>query len=199
LTRLIGDHDSGVWIRDLMESREFLRRRPKAINRDREEEVLERLRRCIFDNQEVVLDELVQIAVDYCGADSSGISLEESGPDGELRFRWVAVAGSFRKYLNGTTPRHYSPCGTCLDREAPQHYRVTDPYYNFLGVTAEPIEDGLLIPWRSEKFQGTIWLVSHTSAEAFDRNDLEFMQALANFVSQGMRSQTLAERILRVA
>ena len=54
----------------------------------------------------------------------------------------MAVAGSFSQYLNGTTPRFYSPCGTCLDRGVPQRYAVTEPYYNFLGITAQPIREG---------------------------------------------------------
>jgi hypothetical protein len=48
----------------------------------------------------------------------------------------------------------------------PHLYRVTKPYYDFLGVTAKPITDGMLIPWEADEIQGTIWAVSHTSEEA---------------------------------
>ena len=122
------------------------------------------------------------IAVEFCQADSAGISLEEKNGEGKLQFRWVAVAGSFERYLNGTTPRNYSPCGTCVDRDAPQHYKVAKPYYNFLGVDAEPILEGLLIPWTT-KSQGTIWLVSHRSERAFDMDDFQFMRTIAEHVS----------------
>lgn len=180
----IGDHASGVKIQDLLDSKEFLSRQHKEAEPDREPRAMERLKKCRFENPEAVLQELVQIAVDFCHADSAGVSLEEVNANNEPQFRWIAVAGSFARYLNGTTPRFYSPCGTCIDRGVPQHYQVTHPYYNFLGVNAEPILDGILIPWRTANLQGTIWLVSHRSKDAFDRSDYEFLHTIASFVSR---------------
>lgn len=177
----VGQSGSGVKISDLPESNGFARP-GHPIDSASKEALLERLRVCLAESPESVLNVLVQMAVDYCHADSSGISLEESH-DGELRFRWVAVAGSFTQYLNGTTPRFYSPCGTCLDRGVPQRYQVTLPYYNFLGVTAEPILDGILIPWRSERMRGTLWLVSHHSEDAFTESDYRLLRSLADFVA----------------
>jgi hypothetical protein len=184
----IGSQGSGVKIQDLLDAREFLSRQEKEAG------VRARVARagapdlCLAEQPGAVLQELVQIAVDFCHADSSGISLEEENQRGELQFRWIAVAGSFALYLNGTTPRFYSPCGTCLDRSVPQLYQVTDPYYNFLGVTARPILDGILIPWRAPKSQSTIWLVSHRSVNAFDISDYKLMQTLADFLSTAIRN-----------
>lgn len=148
-----------------------------------EDDLFARLRASLALSQEVAMNELVQIAVTYCHADSAGISLEEEGPTGELQFRWVVVAGSFVPYLNGTTPRFYSPCGTCLDRGVPQRYQIWEPYYNFLGVKAQPIRDGLLIPWRGEHRQGTLWIVSHQSNDSFTESDFQLVRKLAAFVS----------------
>jgi hypothetical protein len=181
---LLGNNGSGVKIEDLLDSRGFLSRPSKETTApDRDVAALARLKECLAHSPDSVLQELVQIAVDFSGADSSGISLEEENENGELQFRWIAVAGSFALYLNGTTPRFYSPCGTCIDRGVPQLYEVTDPYYNFLGVTAQPILDGILIPWRAGHNQGTIWLVSHQSSSAFDQSDYQFIRNLANFIS----------------
>ena len=192
----IGQHGSGVKIEDLLDSREFTRRR-QASDPDRIERALARVRKCLAESPGTALQELVEIAVDLCGADSAGISLEEENEKGELQFRWIAAAGSFERYLNGTTPRFYSPCGTCLDRGVPQLYQVSDPYYNFLGVTAEPILDGILIPWRSDHVQGTIWLVSHQSREAFNRADYELMRELADAVADGIRNVECRSHIVR--
>lgn len=186
----IGHRGSGVKIHDLLDSREFMSRRPREAEPDREARALERLRTRLQEDPDAVLQELVQIAVDFCQAESAGISLEEVSAKGEPQFRWIAVAGSFACYLHGTTPRFYSPCGTCLDRGVPQHYQVTNPYYNFLGVKAKPILDGILIPWRSEKLQGTIWLVSHRARDAFDKSDYEFLRTIADFVSREMHNRT---------
>lgn len=153
------------------------------------EDAFIRLRTALTQSPEVALNELVQLAVSHCHADSAGISLEEQDSTGELRFRWVAVAGSFSRYLNGTTPRFYSPCGTTLDRGVPQRYRVWEPYYNFLGVTAQPIRDGLLIPWHGAERRGTLWLVSHRSNDAFSASDFAFATKLADFVSESMKIQ----------
>lgn len=147
------------------------------------DEIFSRIRSALAQSPEVALNELVQIAVTHCHADSAGISLEEQDSTGDLRFRWIAVAGSFAQYLGGTTPRFYSPCGTCIDRGVPQRYQVWEPYYNFLGVIAQPIRDGLLIPWHGAERQGTLWVVSHESNDAFSSSDFELMRKLADFVS----------------
>jgi hypothetical protein len=180
---VLGNRGSGVKIEDLLNSHDFLSRHPKETAPKRELVASARLKRCLAHDPNSFLEELVQIAVDFSGADSSGISLEEENNNGELQFRWIAVAGSFARYLNATTPRFYSPCGTCIDRGVPQLYEVTDPYYNFLGVTAQPILDGILIPWRAGHAQGTIWLVSHQSSCAFDQSDYRFIRDLAHLVS----------------
>jgi hypothetical protein len=190
----IGDINSGVNIQDLLDSAEFGHRKRKAIDLNRVPRALVLLDERLAQNSAAALQEMVQIAVDVCGADSSGISLEEEDEKGELRFRWVAVAGSFARYLNASTPRFYSPCGTCLDRGVPQLYQVSNAYYNFLGVNAEPILEGLLIPWRGNETQGTIWLVSHRSNCAFDMGDFEFMHLLAHYVAAGLRKMDLAKK-----
>jgi hypothetical protein len=184
----IGDFDSGVKIEDLLDSGEFLSRRKQPRFTDYEAQALERLQES--RSPEAILQELVQIAVDVCGADSAGISLEEVNEMGEPQFRWIVVAGSFARYLNGTTPRFYSPCGTCIDRGVAQHYQVTHPYYNFLGVNAEPIRDGILIPWHTEKMLGTLWAVSHRADDAFDIGDYEFLHKIADIVSQRIRDHS---------
>lgn len=172
----------GVRIADLDSVDETLRP-GQALDEAREAELFVRLRASLAESKEAAMNALVQIAVTDCHADSAGISLEEPGPKGDLQFRWVVVAGSFVPYLNGTTPRFYSPCGTCLDRGVPQRYQIWEPYYNFLGVNAKPIRDGLLIPWHAEHRQGTLWIVSHQSNDCFTESDFALMRKLASFVA----------------
>jgi signal transduction histidine kinase len=173
-------------LHDLLLDTEFLARTGshRAENRF---EALRTLARVFTEPPDAVLQKLVDIAVEFCGADSAGISLEEPGEDGKLRFRWVAVSGSFSQYVNGTTPRFFSPCGTCLSSGRPQHYRVTKPYYDFLGVVAEPINDGMLIPWVSQENRGTIWAVSHRSPQTFTLDDYKLLSTLADFAGISVR------------
>jgi signal transduction histidine kinase len=188
--------DPGMELRDLLLDREFLDRQNDSRRADNRFEALQVLASVFIEAPDVVLQKLVDIAVEFCGADSAGISLEEADARGELRFRWVAVSGTFSKYLNGTTPRFFSPCGTCVSTWRPQHYRVTKPYYDFLGVVADPITDGLLIPWASDESRGTIWAISHGSPENFHPDDYKLLKTLADFAGISVR---LAERAQRTS
>lgn len=185
-------------LHDLLSDRDFPRRAPKPRDPAREADALRRLAHVFASQPEVVLQELCDIAVESCGADSAGISLEVPNPTpSEARFRWVAIAGSFAHFLHGTTPRFYSPCGTCLDRNQPQLYRVTKPYYDFLGIEAEPIADGLLIPWVVENARGTLWCVSHTNREAFDIEDYQLLRGLADFAAIAVRHRAQQEELVQ--
>ena len=177
---------SGMKLTDLLSDELFRQRVAKTRSKERESVALRRLSRAFAENPETVLQALVDTAVEFCGADSAGISLEE--PE-KATFRWVVVAGSFAQYLDGRTPRDYSPCGTCLDAGRPQIYQVTQPYYDYLGVRAEPILDGLLIPWSNEFLRGTLWAVSHRSEQEFNYDDYELLSSLSDFASIILRHQ----------
>lgn len=183
-------------LHDLLSDREFLDRRDASNRAERRVEALQTLAHVFTGPPQVVLQRLVDIAVEFCGADSAGISLEEPDEQGNPTFRWVAISGTFAQYLNGRTPRFFSPCGTCLSTGRPQHYRVTKPYYDFLGVVADPITDGMLIPWTSDQNRGTIWAISHGSPETFNSEDYKLLSALADFAGISVRL-TEREQLLK--
>ena len=80
-------------LRDLLADGEFLGRRNNAKRASRRFEALQALARVFVEPPNVVLQKLgLDVAVEFCGADSAGISLEEAD---ERRFRWVAIAGTF--------------------------------------------------------------------------------------------------------
>lgn len=188
--------ETGMEMRDLLQDVSFTHRKKPVHDSSKQLEAFQRLARVFAERSEIILQELVNIAVEFCDADSSGISLlEEKDESSELRFRWIAVAGSFSRYINGTTPRFFSPCGTCLTRGVPQLYRVTKPYYDFLQIEAEPITDGILIPWVSGEMRGTLWAVAHHSREAFDFADYKLLSSLADFASIALRHQSQQETL----
>ena len=180
-------------LRDLLSDRSFARRKPRRRDPQAEIKAMRLLAYAVAEGHDSVLQQLTDIAVDFCGADSAGISLLETLPSGEQRFRWVAVSGTFAKYLQGTTPRNYSPCGTTLDRNRPQLYRVGQPYYQFLGVDADDITDGILIPWISGETRGTLWAVSHRSQSTFCPDDYQLLRHLADFAAVAVRHLKLQE------
>lgn len=178
--------DTGMELRDLLGDHEFRSRKVRRHEPNEQAKAFLRMAHVFAENPQTVLEELVHAAVTYCGADSAGISLED--PElGRARFRWIAVAGSFGKFLNGTTPRFFSPCGTTLDRGRPQLYRVKEPYYQYLGIAAQPINDGILIPWTAGELRGTLWAVSHGSRSTFDFSDFTTLQGLADFAGIAIR------------
>lgn len=185
--------DSGMELRDLLADPSFPLRKQRRHDCRAPLEALRRVAKVFAEGSNAVFQELVRLAVEYCGADSAGISLEEPDERGAPTFRWVAIAGSFSRYINGRTPRFYSPCGTCLNAGRPQLYRVTKPYYDFLGVEADPITDGMLIPWVTDQFRGTIWAISHSSCEAFDAQDYEMLNSLAEFAAIALHRQAAEE------
>lgn len=182
-------HDTGMEMRDLLDDPDFGTRTGKKRSFHQPFEALSRITQVFAERPQDVLQELVNAAVRCCGAESAGISLEEPNEAGEPTFRWIAIAGSFQRYLGARVPRHYSPCGTCLDTRRAQLYRITKPYYDFLGVVADPIMDGMLIPWETETIRGTIWAVSHSSECAFEIQDYELLRSLADFVGIILRQQ----------
>src|SRR5688572_24678767 len=73
-------------------------------------------------------------------------------------FRWVALAGQYANYVGGTTPRDFSPCGVCLDRNAPQLYLWPARYFTYIRPITPPIVEGLVIPFHVDgRAIGTIW------------------------------------------
>ncbi len=186
--------DTGMELRDLLDDSEFSVRKGKKRDYHQPFDALRRITQAFAERPRDILQELVHVAVSCCGADSAGISVAEPNASGEPTFRWIAVAGSFEPYLGGRTPRFFSPCGTCLDSGRAQLYRVTKPYYDFLGITADPISDGMLIPWEAEGIRGTIWVVAHGTAQVFEPQDYELLRSLADFVAIILRQQAADDR-----
>lgn len=180
----------GFEMHDLLDSGSFMMRPARDGAASRQQLALHMIAQRFSQPAEAMLQGLVAAAVQYCGADSAGVSLEE--PDGKagFQFRWIAVAGGFQKYLGGTVARNLSPCGVCLERGRAQHFLVAKPYFDFLGVVADPILDGMLIPWATTSMRGTIWAVSHRSRNAFDPADYAILTALSDLVSVAIRFQT---------
>lgn len=175
--------ESGMELRDLLRDREFPLREKRPRQGTYTADAYRTVARVFADDPGVILQNLVDSATRFCGADSAGISLEEGDEKGPRRFRWVAISGSFAPFLGGTTPRFFSPCGRTLDSGRPQLYHVSKPYYDFLGVKADPITDGILIPWQAGEARGTLWVVSQHYREAFDMEDFKLIDGLADFAA----------------
>ncbi|MBA2301684.1 MAG: GAF domain-containing sensor histidine kinase, partial [Acidobacteria bacterium] len=139
----------------------------------------------------LLLQRLVDLAVELCDAGSAGVSLLEPGlQPGKGLFRWVAMAGEYRGYAGRVTPEGFSPCGACLTLGTAQLYLYPARLFTYLAEAAPPIVEGLVIPLRSEAGPlGTIWIVSHDESRRFTARDVALMTSLADFTSTALALQ----------
>ena len=140
-----------------------------------------------------VLQKLVETAIVLCDAHSAGISLLDE--DGE-NFYWPAVAGRWAVHVGGTMPRDHSPCGTVLDRNAPQLFSHPERYFSHLAAAVPLIDEALLIPFYiAGKAIGTIWIIAHDASRRFDAEDLRLMNNLAQFASAAYQTLRAHEQL----
>ena len=186
----------GLEVEDLGDETLLSTRRLHPRNTSVQLEGLHRLAAAFVERPETILDELVIAAVQLCGADSAGISIERGDRTDQNYYQWIAVAGEYSTFLDANLPKSPSACTVCLERGRPQMFRVDERFFDILGIQAAPVTDGILLPWEVEEMRGTIFIISHSRTEAFDSEDLHLMQILANFAAMGIRQQRQQAKLL---
>ena len=175
-------------LRDVLITEQLLARHSRPAQLAAENDALHRLARQLAGEPVALLNTLVECALDLCcPKGTSGVSLLETASTGEQVFRWVALAGRLKDHIGGTTPRHHSPCGTCLDRGAPQLYRLPERFFAYFTQARPVIYEGLVIPFYAGPSAGTIWVVSHDNQRPFDAEDVRIMTRLADFTAAAFR------------
>ncbi len=150
----------------------------------------------------------VETVCKLCGADSAGITVTDALPDGSEGLRWVATAGRIQELGLKALPRKHSPCGTVLDRHAPQLFSYPGRYFTYIENSWDIVEV-LLVPWEvGIATRGTLWAVIQSQAKQFDREDLRILQTLVVFagaavarneMEQSRRAQESIASAARVA
>lgn len=188
--------ETGLEVIDIRNDASFAARTTHKRNSTALFEGMQRIARAFVDRPETILQELVDVAVQLCSADSAGISLEkENGTDRDF-YHWVATAGQYSGFLNAVLPRYPSACGVCLERGRPQMFRVGQRFFDLMGIEAPLVTDGILLPWQAEEARGTIFIMAHGRTEAFDLEDCRLMEVLADFASMGIRQRHQQELLL---
>ena len=190
---------AGLEVVDLSDESLYAKRRLHSRNGSMQMEGLHRLATAFVDRPDTILQELVNAAVRLCGADSAGVSVERQSGTPEHFYDWIATAGVYSSFLGASLPQYPSACSACLERNAPQLFRVGQAFFDILGVDAALVKDGILLPWQVDDVRGTIFIISHDRDEAFDSEDLHLMQVLANFAAMGIRQQHQQEKLMQQA
>jgi hypothetical protein len=193
---LISAEETGLEVFDLRSDSAFATRNLHPRDIGLQIAGLQRLSRALLEKPDTILQELVSAAVDLCGADSAGISIEiENGTDQQF-YHWIATAGAYSGFLDAILPREPSACGLTLERGHAQHFTVSKKFFEILGVEAPLVTDGILLPWKTEDTRGTIFVMAHGRTEAFDDNDARLMTMLADFAAMGYRHQKQQARLI---
>lgn len=194
-----GSGDTGLEVINLRDAPDFAMRQLHHRDAALHLEGVRRLAHAFVDRPEKVLQELVEAAVTLCGADSAGISVIRENPTDDCYWKWIATAGAYSPFLHAVLPRTPSACGMTLQRNTPQIFRVHKRFFDILGVEAPVVTDGLLLPWHVDQTRGTIFIMAHGRDEAFDLQDYQTMQTLADFAAMAVRQQRQRSALLSQA
>lgn len=156
---------------------------------------LSELAQVLADNPGSVAQALVEAALRLTGAHSAGLSLEEHA-DGKGLFRWVATAGEYERYLHGTLPRDFSPCGVVVDRNAAVLMQEPVRFYGYIADLHRPVQEVLLVPFhQAGKPIGTVWAVAHDKSKRFDSEDLRILQGLTRFAAAAVQTVSVLKQL----
>lgn len=173
--------DGRVSLESVISTAELQRRPTRPADYVAENKALIALAREMVISPHNILQKLAEAALSLCHAGSAGISLLE--PDGQ-HFHWPAVTGAWASHVGGGTPREYGPCGTVLDRNAPQLMSQPERHFTYLAEVTPGIEEALLIPFYIHgKAVGTIWVIAHDNSYRFEAEDLRVMTNLSIFAA----------------
>jgi signal transduction histidine kinase len=175
---------------DIIATHELLNRPSRAPDFEAENAALTALIEAMAQTPDIVLQKLADTALRLCQAGAAGVSIAEGNGRDDV-FRWRATAGNYAPYLGGTMPRHFSPCGVVLERNAPILMIGMERYYDYVSSLNAPPHEALLVPFQSDGVTvGTLWVVAHDDTRRFDGEDLRILQSLTHFAA--MAVQTLA-------
>jgi len=189
-----------ITLDDILITEELSRRSPRPPNWQAESEALRSLTRQLVHDPEVMLQSLVDWAVELGDRRpvTAGVSLVETNSEGEDVFRWVALSGTLADRVGGCTPRHFSPCWVCLEREAPVLFSYPERYFTYFQEANTPLVEGLVLPLMAEgQALGTIWIITHTEGQPFDGEDVRLMTGLADFTAATLLRDQRAQESLK--
>ncbi|MGO4170297.1 sensor histidine kinase [Novosphingobium sp.] len=143
----------------------------------------------MVDAPDEVMPRMVAHALELTQASASGLSILDESHDPPV-FRWQHLNGALARFEGALTPRHNSPCGETLDRDAPLLCRHPERVYDWIAEHDLVIPEVLLVPIRigKERAHGTLWVVAQHE-DQFDSEDLRIVSELADLVAVARKMQ----------
>ena len=186
---------SSVSLSSILYTEELYRRPSRPRDYAKENRALVALAQALADSPGTILQTLADMILEVFQAGSAGISLLTTEDNGK-RFYWPAIAGKWKPYIGGGTPRDFGPCGDVLDRNAPLLMRHVERRYTYFRPVKPPVEEALLVPFYvGSKAVGTIWAVAHDDVCKFDAEDMRLMSSLGKFASSAYQVTTTLDTL----
>ena len=196
----MSQHSESIRLDDVLITDELTRRSPREPNLLAENQALRSLAQQLAQAPDQMLQRLVDLAVELCDADTAGVSLCETQPDGQVVFRWVAMASDLASYLGDCIPYEGCPCGICLDQRLPLLLSHPERYFTRFQQDGVPLVESLVLPLIAEgQALGTIWIITHDEQRQFDSEDVRLMSGLADFTAATLLRHQQQARELSVA
>ena len=171
-----------------MVTEELSRRISRAPDYEKENRALATLVQVLADSPQNILQVLADTILDVLECGSAGISLLTK-EDGGKRFYWPAIAGAWKPYIGGGTPRDFGPCGDVLDRDAPLLFKDIELRYTYFNAVLPKVKEALLVPfYAGGRAVGTVWAVAHDEHK-FDAEDKRQLTSLGRVASAAYQSE----------
>jgi two-component sensor histidine kinase len=172
---------SGLIPEDVLATEELRARPRKAPDFAAEVAAFHELSGLMANDPTRAIQRFLEIALALCGATSSGLSVLAQNDKGEPIFRWDALAGAFAPFVGGTTPRDFSPCGLCLNRDTTILVSRPARVFRYFEAAEPAIVEGLIVPVHGADGAplGTLWVIHHDEVGRFDAEDARVMGELA--------------------
>ena len=155
----------------------------RAADHQAESLALVALAEAMSSSPNTVLQRLVEAAMELTQSDSAGISILEPNEEQGI-FRWVATAGAWSDYRDGTMPREASPCGVVIAREAVLLMKKPERSFPALLAAKPRISEALLAPLHLNEVPfGTLWTIKHSPDGRFDAEDGRVLKSLSRFAA----------------
>jgi signal transduction histidine kinase/CheY-like chemotaxis protein len=183
--------DNIVPLESVLCTDELNKRPPRPPDYETENRALVSLAQELALSRQTILQTLADKILEVLRVGSAGISLLSL--DGKT-FYWPAIAGMWKPYVGGGTPRDFGPCGDVLDRNAPLMFRHPELRYTYFLPVTPPVEECILVPFYVDgKAVGTIWAIAHDDRRKFDGEDMRQLISLGSFASTAYQAVTMLD------
>ena len=142
------------------------------------------LARCLAEQPQLVLHQVVEAAARLRGDGSAGVAILEY--DDRPVLRWNATTGVFKAWHEQRVPLAGSLGAFAAGRRAVQLICAPADHDPIFAALPRPVHELLLVPLlQQEKCWGALWIATHDATQLFDAEDARVAITLSHFASAG--------------